>query len=111
MDNRKGDRYYAEKIIDDLKIIIEHTKGISKEDLDSRSILCDSVLFRIIQISESTEKLTEEFKMNHPDIPWRAIKGMRNRIVHEYGDVDMGVVFSTVTKDIPNLYHQLKNEI
>lgn len=111
MDNRKDDRYYTQKIIEDLKIIIENTKGASKEDLKINSILCDSVLFRIIQISESTDKLTESFKANYPTIPWRAIKGMRNRIVHEYGTVDIGVVFTTVTKDVPDLYNQLTNEI
>ena len=93
MDNRKDDRYYAQKIIEDLKIIIENTKGASKEDLKINSILCDSVLFRIIQISERTDKLTESFKANYPTIPWRAIKGMRNRIVHEY----------------PHMYRVMKN--
>ena len=111
MDNKKDDRYYTQKIIEDLKIIIENTKGVSKDDLKINSILCDSVLFRIIQISENTEKLTESFKANYPSIPWRAIKGMRNRIAHEYGNVNIGFIYLTVTEDIPSLYNQLIEHI
>lgn len=55
------------------------------------------------QISENSAKLTDEFKSMHANIPWRAIKGLRNRIVHEYGNVDLSVVYDTVKKDIPVL--------
>lgn len=55
MDKRKDDSYYVQKIINDLKIVIKNTINISKKDLKINSILCDSVLFRIIQISETAE--------------------------------------------------------
>ncbi len=61
----------------------------------------------MIQVSENSAKITEEFKELHSDIPWRAIKGMRNKIVHEYGDVDIKVVYDTVTEDLPVLYNKL----
>lgn len=41
-------------------------------------------------------------------IPWRAMKGMRNRIVHEYGSEDLSVVYDTVMRDIPDLLTILK---
>ena len=65
-------------------------------------------MFRLIQISENSDKLTEEFKIYHSNIPWRAMKGMRNRIVHEYGNVDMSVVYDTIIKDIPELLAELE---
>ena len=111
MDKKKDDKYYVEKIIEDLKTIIENTKSVSQENFNVNSILCDSILFRIIQISENTRKLTDEFKVNYPNIPWRAIIGMRNRIVHEYGNVDIVEVYTTITKDIPDLLKQLIKEI
>ena len=36
-------------------------------------------------------------------IPWQSIKGMRNRIVHEYGDVELNIVYQTITEDIPEI--------
>ena len=103
MDNRKTDDYYISKITSDLRFIIAHTEGILKEDFERDEILQDSVMFRMIQISENADKLTPEFKTEHSDIPWRAMKGMRNRIVHEYGHVDISVVYDTVIHDIPAL--------
>lgn len=108
MDNTKGNRYYLEKIIADLKFIIKNTHGFTKEQLENNEILVDSIMFRLIQISENSDKLTEDFKTERSFIAWRAIKGMRNRIVHQYGSVDMSVVFDTVKTDIPALLENLE---
>ncbi len=107
MDNKKNDAYYVNKMLKDLKFVTENTVGITLEELEDNEILCDSVLFRLIQISENSVKLTSEFKAAHSDIPWHAIKGMRNRIVHEYGDVELDVVYQTVTEDVPFLLEKL----
>lgn len=103
MDNVKNDIYYIEKMLKDIRFIVEKTKGVSLYALKENEVLCDSVLFRLIQISENSVKLTPAFKETHREIPWQAIKGMRNRIVHEYGDVDLEIVYQTVTEDIPEI--------
>ena len=108
MDNKKSDQYYISKIVNDLKFIIAHTEGLSKEQLEENEILLDSTMFRLIQVSENSDRLTENFKQCHPTIPWRAIKGLRNRIVHEYGNVDLSVVYDTVDRDLPQLYADLE---
>lgn len=108
MDNIKNNKYYLNKIITDLAFIVAHTENLSKKELECDEVLIDSVMFRLIQISENSDKLTDEFKLQHNNIPWRAVKGMRNRIVHEYGNVDMFVVFDTVEKDIPELLAELQ---
>ncbi len=107
MDNTKDDRYYIEKILADLKFLIDHTAGKTKEEIEQDELLIDSVMFRIIQISENNGKLTESFKAAHADVPWLAIKGMRNRIVHDYGYVDLTVVYDTVIHGIPEMYRKL----
>ena len=101
MDNVKNDAYYIQKMLKDIRFIMEKTEGITLKELEADEVLCDSVLFRLIQISENSGKLTQPFKDTHKEIPWQAIKGMRNRIVHEYGDVEFGVVHQTITRDIP----------
>ena len=109
MVNQKDDCYYLGKIITDLEFICKHTADLSYDDLVLNEILVDSVLFRLIQISENSDRLTEVFKQNHSTIRWRAMKGMRNRIVHEYGNVDFGVVYVTVKNDVPNLLKELES--
>lgn len=98
MDNKKTDQYYIDKIITDLTFIRTHTESLSKSKLEEDEILVDSIMFRLIQVAENSEKLTEKFKKTYPSIPWRAIKGLRNRIVHEYGNVDLTIVYDTVKK-------------
>jgi len=109
MDNIKNDAYYIKKMLKDMNFIIEKTTGITVNELEINEVLCDSVLFRLIQISENSAKLTAEFKADYNDIPWQAIKGMRNKIVHDYGDVEFSIVYQTITEDIPEVCKRLKN--
>lgn len=108
MDNVKNDAYYVNKMLKDIRFIIENTKEVTLSDLKNNEILCDSVLFRLIQISENSLKLTMQFKEVNKDIPWNAIKGMRNRIVHEYGEVDLSIVYQTITESIPEICEKLE---
>ncbi len=108
MDNVKNDAYYVKKMLKDIKFIMEKTEGITLKELEENEVLCDSVLFRLIQISENSGKLTPAFKEANKIIPWQAIKGMRNRIVHEYGDVELDVVHQTITEDIPEICELLE---
>lgn len=108
MDNKKDDVYYVNKIITDLAFILKQTTGLTQSALENNEILVDSVMFRLIQVSENSAKLTDEFKELYKTVPWRAIKGMRNKIVHEYGNVDMSVIYETVINDIPLLLDLLR---
>ena len=103
MDNVKNDNYYILKIRQDLEFIVIHMKDVDIEELNENEILLDSMLFRMIQLSENAKKLMEDYKQKHNNIPWNAIYGLRNRIVHDYGNVDLNVVFETLKNDIPEL--------
>lgn len=62
----------------------------------------------IIQIGELVSRLSDEFLNVHHQIPWHAIKGMRNLHAHDYERVDLNIVWNTLNEDIPNLLKQLK---
>ncbi len=112
MDNVKNDLYYANKIQEDLAFIIKHMKDVDEDELAHNELLQDSMMFRLIQISENAKKLSDDFRMReHPTIPWFAMFGLRNRIVHDYGSVDLGIVFETLKISIPELFDQLNKEL
>ncbi len=111
MDNTKNDHYYITKIQEDLVFIVEHMTNVDLEELASYELLQDSMLFRLIQISENTKQLSDEFKDQHSIIPWTAIYGLRNRIVHDYGSVDLSIVFDTLKNDIPELLGLMEKEL
>ena len=70
MDNRKDNRYYIKKIVTDLAFVLDHTEGLTQDELENNEILVDSVMFRLIQISENSDKLTDDFKTHFASIPW-----------------------------------------
>ncbi|MBO4288744.1 MAG: DUF86 domain-containing protein [Lachnospiraceae bacterium] len=107
MDNIKNDGYYITKIKGDLQFIFRHMDRVETEEFSQSEILQDSMMFRLIQISENARRLSEQYKKEHASIPWTAIYGLRNKIVHDYGNVDLGIVYSTLKEDIPALLKEM----
>lgn len=62
----------------------------------------------IIQIGELVSRLSDEFLEQYKQIPWHAIKSMRNLHAHDYDRVDLDIVWNTLQEDIPHLYKQLE---
>ena len=110
MDNMKTDVFYIERILNDLAYISRHMNSIGPEAFSSDEILQDAMMFRLIQVSENARKLTEGYKKQHSMIPWTAMYGLRNRIVHDYGNVDLGIVYETLKRDIPVLLELITKE-
>lgn len=107
MDNLKDDNYYVQRIRKDLEFIAVHMRNVDIEKLNENEVLLDSMLFRMIQVSENAKKLSDEYKKINCDVPWRALSGFRNRIVHDYGNVDLNIVYETLKNDIPNILEML----
>ena len=54
-------------------------------------------------IGEATKRLPDQFREKYPDIPWRGMAGMRDRIIHGYDQVDLEIVWEVVKRDIPGI--------
>ena len=107
MDNVKSDGYFLTKIIQDCEFITAHMQNVSKSELTENEVLLDSMLFRMIQISENAKRLTDTYKLEHGNIPWTALYGLRNKIVHDYGHVSVDIIYDTLKNDIPDLLKRL----
>lgn len=100
--------------------IIKHAKSVSsfaEECADIESFLSNDLIksataFELLQIGELAHtKLSDECKNSLNSIPWNAIYGLRNRIVHGYDDVDNIMVWETVKNDVPVLIEDLQTEL
>ena len=69
----------------------------------------NSVCMSLLQIGELAHHMTTEFKSTHAEIPWKNIIGLRNVVVHGYGQLDIETVWATVIGDIPDLHQKLKH--
>jgi uncharacterized protein with HEPN domain len=81
--------------------IADSRKHTTYEDLSLDRVSQNSIAMEIIQVAELSKKIDQEFSRNHPDIPWRELRGLRNRLVHEYDQIEWDIVFNTVRDDLP----------
>jgi uncharacterized protein with HEPN domain len=60
-------------------------------------------------MGEATKRVPQPFCRQHPDIPWREMAGMRDKVIHDYFGVDLDVLWKTATEDVPSVRHSLKS--
>ena len=83
-------------------------EGRLRGDLQTDQMLLFAVLRAIEVIGEAANKVSEDIRAVNASIPWKAIVGMRNRLVHAYFDVDTEMVWETVQVEIPEIVVKLK---
>ena len=97
------DPEYLVDIVSSAKLILTYVEGVRREQFIQDTRLQDSVIRRIEIIGEAVRRLSPEFRERHPEIPWMAMTGMRNRMIHGYDDIDMNIVWDTTQDSIPRL--------
>ena len=87
-----------------------YVEGLHKEDFLADRRTQQAVILNVVIIGEAATKLLQNFTPfldQHPDIPWKSMKGMRNRIAHGYFDINLDVVWDTVKTALPELIERL----
>lgn len=85
-------------------------EGLGKDDFLADERSQQAVIMNFIIIGEAATKVMDgysEFTLAHPDIPWRSMRNMRNRMAHGYFDINLDVVWDTVHEWLPELLKQL----
>ena len=97
------DHAYILDILKASRKIVRVTTGLMREQFDGDDVIQDSVIRQIEIIGEATTKVSRGFKESNPEIAWREMVGMRNRLIHDYSEIDLAQVWKTVREDIPEL--------
>lgn len=101
-------KLYITDIKDSIERIEKYTKNLGNLNEFAKDIkTIDAVLRHFSVIGEAVKNIPEEYKTHHPDVSWVEITGMRNKIIHEYFDIDEDILWQTIKEDIP----QFKTEI
>ncbi|MCR4898920.1 MAG: DUF86 domain-containing protein [Acholeplasmatales bacterium] len=108
MDNTKNSKYYIEKIVKDIEFCINYLKDETIETFNDDEVLSSAISFKFVQISENVKKINNEILLLYPNIPWNKIIGLRNRIVHDYGSIQLDMIYNTIKYDLPDLLNDIK---
>ncbi|MDY7015587.1 MAG: DUF86 domain-containing protein [Cyanobacteriota bacterium] len=104
----KRDPQFLLDMLQSAELILDYVNQCSKDDFMRSIQLQDSIIRRLLIIAEAARRVSEPKRQTLPQIPWREINGMRNRLVHEYDDVNLDIVWNVVQSEIPILIEQLK---
>lgn len=107
-ENRLPD--YLDHMLEATQQACSYTEGLSKEDFMTDKRTQQAVILNLVIIGEAATKLLKDYSKfldRHPDVPWRSMKGMRNRIAHGYFDINLDVVWETVQTALPQLLERL----
>jgi uncharacterized protein with HEPN domain len=85
------------------------TVGKTQTDLESNQILLRAILYSFMIIGEASSNVLESLQGISTEIPWRLMKDMRNVMAHEYFQIDVQILWNTITKSLPKVVSQLED--
>lgn len=93
------------------EIVMDYVAGRSQTELTTDLQFQDAIIRRLQIIGEAARRISESTRQTLPTIPWTAINGMRNRLVHEYDEIDLDTVWDTVINSLPILISELEQVV
>ena len=105
---RNDDRVRLQHMIEAGESAIDFVSGRVRADLDGDRMLLFALVRALEIVGEAAHKISDETRATLPAIPWPAIVGMRNRLIHAYFEVDPQLVWQTATVELPALLPKLR---
>jgi uncharacterized protein with HEPN domain len=108
---KKPPEILLQHILESIEWIEKDIKDLSEEAFYANVPIQDAVVRRFEIIGEAVRNLPNDFKKDNPEIPWLDIADMRNRLIHEYFNVDIELIWDIIQQEVPPLKKQIKKLI
>jgi len=99
---------YLRHILDEAEYLVAHSQGLNRDDFNRDETLKRAFVRSIEIIGEATKQVPEPVRQRYPHVDWRAMAGMRDKLVHEYFGIDYDIVWDVVTNKIPGLRRNIE---
>lgn len=99
---------YVQDILDSINDIENFIKGMNFNDFKNDRKTINAVIRSIEVIGEASKKIPKSIKERHPDIPWKKIAGMRDKLIHEYFGIDLEILWKVAKEEIKKLEPGIK---
>lgn len=101
----------VEKLISYAEKIESYCKDTDYDAFRANSLLVEACVFNLSQMGELVNRVDEGYRAQHPDVPWKYIYALRNRIVHDYEGVNLRLIWEIITDDLGPLKEALRKII
>ena len=105
------DNQYLLDILQAAKLAMSYVSEKTEADFLHDVECQDAVIRRLEIIGEAARRISEETKAQLPDLPWRAMVGMRNFLIHEYDGVDLKIIWDAVQMNLPPLIAEMEKTV
>ncbi|MEL7069243.1 MAG: DUF86 domain-containing protein [Cyanobacteria bacterium J06634_6] len=93
------------------EVVLAYLEGMTKDQFYDDEEKQDAVMRRMMVVGEAANRVSEETRLSLTSIRWPKVRGMRNRLVHEYDDIDLAIVWQTAQTILPELITKLQDAI
>lgn len=104
---RRDDRVPIRHALEAAQRAISTTREWQRSDLDLEELPTLGLIRLLEVIGEAANAVSPEMQQAHPEVPWRKMAGLRNRLIHGYFNVNLDIVWDTLRQDLPRLVEQL----
>lgn len=105
--SKRGIKLYLEDIQNSIRKIEKYTRGSNFEKFSRDEQMIDAVVRNLSIIGEAVKNVPKDMKAKNPEVAWNEIKGMRNKVVHEYFGIDEEILWKTIQDDLPIFKKQI----
>lgn len=104
-------RFRVRDILAAVRAIAAYTDGMTFEEFVADGRTRDAVVRNLMTMGESVRWIPDVVLGEHPEVPWRTMRGVRNVVVHEYFGIDDAILWETVHGDLPPLVPLLEDAL